>query len=72
MLTESDYRYEKVKVNNDPSRQRECLPNFDIQSINQQPLHRGGRSNPNQYVFIYMFICEFMIIMYRHMEITNY
>ncbi|KAL4131071.1 hypothetical protein QTP88_008422 [Uroleucon formosanum] len=31
-----------------PSKERSI--EFNVQSINQQPLHRGGKSNPNQYV----------------------
>ncbi|VVC35559.1 GTP binding domain,P-loop containing nucleoside triphosphate hydrolase [Cinara cedri] len=45
----SEYGYERTEKNN-VKLPRERLPNFDIQSINQQPLHCGGRSNPNQYV----------------------
>lgn len=45
----SEYGYERAEGNNQkPPKER--LPEFNIQNINQQPLHRGGRSNPNQCV----------------------
>lgn len=44
---ESENKYERAEGNNvRPPKER--LPEFNVQSINQQPLHRGGRSNPNQ------------------------
>lgn len=44
----SECGYERAEGNNHkPSKERAA--DFSVQSINQQPLHRGGRSNPNQY-----------------------
>lgn len=42
----SEYGYERAEASQNPPKER--LPHCDIHSINQQPLHRGGRSNPNQ------------------------
>uniref|UniRef100_A0A2S2Q9F2 Guanine nucleotide-binding protein-like 1 n=1 Tax=Sipha flava TaxID=143950 RepID=A0A2S2Q9F2_9HEMI len=46
--SESDNSNKRADTNLKPN--KECLTDLNIQSINQQPLHRGGRSNPNQYV----------------------
>ncbi|XP_050419959.1 guanine nucleotide-binding protein-like 1 isoform X2 [Adelges cooleyi] len=46
--TGDEFGYEKTEHNSKPVKERDT--ELNIQSINQQPLHRGGRSNPNQYV----------------------
>lgn len=43
---EFEYGSEKTEAKSKPTKER--LTEFNVQSINQQPLHRGGRSNPNQ------------------------
>lgn len=47
--TGSEYGSGRADASLKPTKER--LTDLNVQSINQQPLHRGGRSNPNQYVY---------------------